>query len=143
MSLIDRSALLPYTAKQMYDLVNDIEAYPQYMEGCEKAKILRHGDHEMEARLVLAKGGIRLGFTTLNRLIDCEEIDLELIEGPFDQFGGCWRFLALGDDACKVSLHLDFRVNSTLLGVAARRLFDTVARNQVQAVARRAEKIYG
>jgi len=143
MTTINRSALLPYQARQLFELVNDVEAYPKYMDGCVGARILRREEALMEARLDLAKGGIAQSFSTRNRMIDAKQITLELLDGPFDYFEGLWEFRALGDSACKMSLNLDFNVNSTVLGAAASRLFEKVTNNLVDAVSKRARQIYG
>ena len=143
MRIIDRSALLPFTAHQVYELVNDVEAYPQYMDGCVAANVLRHDGDLMEAQLELARGGISQRFSTRNRLVVGESIALELIEGPFEAFNGRWDFRALGDNACKVSLRLEFAINNALVGAAAVRLFDRVTGDLVDAVSRRAAHVYG
>ena len=143
MTSIHRSALLPYSQQQLYDLVNDVEAYPSYMDGCVGAQVLEAGESRMLARLDLARGGISQSFTTLNILSPCERIHLTLCEGPFETFDGTWRFNALAPGACKVSLDLEFAVRGSLLGAAAARLFDGVTGNLVAAVVRRAEAIYG
>lgn len=143
MTTINRSALLPYQARQLFELVNDVEAYPKYMDGCVGARVLRREEALMEARLDLAKGGIAQSFSTRNRMIDAKQITLELLDGPFDYFEGLWEFRALGDSACKMSLNLDFNVNSTVLGAAASRLLEKVTNNLVDAVSKRARQIYG
>ena len=143
MTTIKRSALLPYSAEQVYALVNDIESYPQYMDGCVGAEILRREPGMVEARLDLARAGIEHSFTTRNLLQEHEIIELELLEGPFDSFTGRWQFQRLGDLACKVSLDLEFRVNSSLLGAAATRLFKSVTSSLVDSLARRAKQLYG
>jgi len=143
MTVINRSALLPYSASQLFELVSDVESYPQYMEGCTGASVLYRADNLMEARLELARGGIRQSFSTRNRWQDAREITLELIEGPFEHFAGRWEFRALGDSACKLSLALEFNISSKLLGAAASRLFDKVTNNLVDAVGRRACQLYG
>jgi ribosome-associated toxin RatA of RatAB toxin-antitoxin module len=139
---IHRSALLPFSAEQLFALVNDVEAYPAYMAGCVGAEVLHTDGHHMEARLDLARGGIRQSFTTRNELIPHERITLSLKEGPFEQFAGHWRFQSLAAQACKISLDLEFSVRSGLLGAAASRLIDGVASNLVDAVVRRAGQIY-
>lgn len=143
MTSIHRSALLPFSSKQLFILVNDIEAYPQYMDGCVGASILQaDGDH-VEARLDLARGGISQSFTTRNELVPYESIRLTLKDGPFEQFAGAWRFQALAEQACKVSLDLEFSFRGGLLSAAAAKLFDRVTGNLVDAVVRRAEEVYG
>ncbi|KZX54998.1 ubiquinone-binding protein [Halioglobus sp. HI00S01] len=143
MTHIQRSALLPYKPKQMFDLVNDIEAYPRYMDGCVGAEVLRREEDIIEARLDLSKAGIKQSFSTRNRVVDARHIALELVDGPFQQFAGSWEFLPLGDEACKVSLELRFKVNSAVLGAAAAKLFDSVTTNLVSAVEKRAKELYG
>ena len=143
MTTINRSALLPYRAQQLFDLVNDIEAYPRYMDGCVGAQVLRREEGLVEARLDLSKGGVSHSFATRNRMVDAEHISLELVEGPFDQFEGRWEFTPLGDLACKISLSLHFSANNAVLGAAAARLFDSVTNNLVAAVEKRAKELYG
>jgi len=143
MTRINRSALLPYQAGQLYDLVNDVEAYPAFMDGCVGVEVLRREEAVLEARLDLAKGGVAHSFSTRNRLINSSEIVLELLEGPFEHFEGRWAFLPLGDEACKMSLNLEFQVSNAVLGAAAARLFEKVTNNLVDAVERRARQLYG
>ena len=85
MTIIQRSALVPYAADAMYQLVNAIEAYPQFMDGCVGAEILSQDDTQMEARLDLAKAGMRYSFVTRNQLYPPHRIQLTLVEGPFDK----------------------------------------------------------
>ncbi len=143
MTTINRSALLPHTAPEIFELVNDIEAYPLFMDGCTGAKILQREGLHLEARLDLSKGGISQSFTTRNTLVGSEAITLELVDGPFDFFEGRWGFQALGDSACKVSLHIEFDIKSTVLGAAAGKLFERVSNKLVDSVSQRAKFIYG
>lgn len=143
MTHIQRSALLPYPAQHLFELVNDIEAYPAFMQGCVGATILRREEDYVEARLDLSRGVVSQSFSTRNRVVDAQHILLELLEGPFDYFAGRWEFLSLGESACKVSLNLEFNVRSTLLGAAAARLFDSVSDDLVGAVEKRARQLYG
>ena len=143
MTHISRSALLPHDAQRLFDLVNDVEAYPQYMGGCVGAQVLHRDANLVEARLDLARGGVSHSFSTRNHLVPGREIVLELLDGPFDHFHGRWDFQQLGNDGCKMSLDLQFRINSRVLGVAAARLFDRVTNDLVDAVAGRARKLYG
>lgn len=143
MTVINRSALLPFEAHQLFDLVNDVESYPAYMDGCVGASVLRREEAVMEARLDLAKAGIKQSFSTRNTMVSTSEITLELIDGPFEFFNGRWHFQALGEAACKMSLNLEFEINGRVRGAAASRLFDSVTNNLVDAVGRRAKQLYG
>jgi len=143
MTAIDRSALLPYAAEKLYDLVADIEAYPQFLTGCAGSEILSRDDTTVTARLSLARAGLSQSFVTRNIMTPHEQIELTLVDGPFEQFAGRWRFKSLAPEACKVSLSLVFELRSGLIGAAAGRLFDRVALDMVDAVVRRAESVYG
>lgn len=140
---VNRTALVTYSAQQMFDLVNDIEAYPQYMDGCVSATILQRHDDWLEARLDLSKAGVRQSFVTRNQLQAPSTMTMTLVEGPFSYLRGCWRFTALADTACKVSFELEFELQNKLLGMAIGKLFEAVASKQVDALCARAKHIYG
>ncbi len=140
---IAKTALLPYPAEQLFDLINDIEAYPQYMEGCMAARILHAEASLIEARLELSRGGITQAFSTRNRLQRPTVIDMELLEGPFRSLAGRWQFNALAPEACKVSLDLAFELDGKLASMAAGKLFEGVAINLVDSLCRRAHQLYG
>lgn len=131
-----------YSAQQMFDLVNDIEAYPQYMEGCVGAKILARGDDWLEARLDLSKAGVTQSFITRNQLQVPHKMSMSLVDGPFNYLRGVWLFTPLNEQACKVSFSLEFEMKSRLLGMAAGKLFESVGSKQVDALCARAKQVY-
>ena len=139
---VNRSALVQFSAQQMFDLVNDIEAYPQYMDGCRSAHILRREGDWLEARLELSKAGVAQSFVTRNHLKAPETMTMTLVDGPFRQLQGCWTFKPLGDNACKVSFDLEFEMQNKILGLAAARLLESVASKQVDSLCARAREIY-
>lgn len=141
MTHIARSALVLHPVDMMFDLVEDIEAYPEYMEGCEGAQVISRSDDQVIARLQLGKAGIQQSFTTRNRLHRPDRIEMTLESGPFTRFHGEWRFEALREDACKVSLTLDFQLKSGILHLAAGKLFTRMANNLVAATTARANVI--
>lgn len=140
---ISRSALLPYSAEQMFALVNDIASYPSFMQGCLSAEVLQADPHEVLARLELGRAGLRYAFTTRNRLREPEAMEMTLVEGPFRKFSASWRFEALTARACKTSLDLQFEFSTGLVDLALRNLFEATGRDLVTAVCRRAEQVYG
>ena len=147
MAEISRSALLSYPIKQVFDLINDIAAYPGYMDGCVSTEVIKRDKDFMEARLELAKGGFKHSFTTKNTLMEPDgnelhTVKMELVEGPFKQFSGLWTLLPLGDSACKVSLDLQFILNNKVLSAASKSLFMTIADNLVNAMVNRAHHLY-
>ena len=127
----------------MFALVNDIEAYPQYMDGCYEASVLARGENWLEARLTLGMAGQKQSFVTRNQLFPPHRMTMGLVDGPFKTFNGDWRFTALGDQGCKVSLSLDFSLSNPLLGMMVNKMFEKIASAQVDALCLRARQIYG
>lgn len=142
MTQIDRSALLPHSAEQLFQLVADIESYPQFLNGCVGAQVLESSAELVTAELALSRAGFSHRFTTQNRMFPHERIELTLVDGPFEHFEGQWLFNALAPDACKVALSLRFRLRSGLMHVAAGRVFDKVALDLVDDVVKRAAVLY-
>ncbi len=143
MNRIDQSALLPYSADQLFRLVNDIESYPEFMNGCLGAHLLESSEEEVTARLVLGKAGLRYSFTTCNALVPGKSMTMSLVEGPFKHFSAEWQFKALNDSACKVSLEMEFEFSSGVIDATLKHLFEATSRNLVNAVCKRAELLYG
>ena len=141
--LIERSALVPFSALQMYELVNDVESFPLFMEGCAGSEILDRGDDYMEARLDLRKGKLTQSFATRNRLVPGEKIEMNLLQGDaFKSLSGTWLFLNLGEAGSKVSLHLEFEFKNRLVALAAEPLFEKIANQLVDSVCSRATVLY-
>jgi ribosome-associated toxin RatA of RatAB toxin-antitoxin module len=143
MPKVNRSALVNYSAQKMFNLINDIESYPEFMTGCQGAEILNKEDNVVEARLTLGKHGIQQSFVTRNELFEPQKMIMRLVEGPFSQFEGHWSFDAIDEDACKVILDLDFQFDNPLLSMTMGSVLQDVASKQVDALCNRAEKIYG
>lgn len=143
MPQVSRSALVEFSAEQMFDLVNDIGRYPEYMPGCIAADVISSSADCVEARLTLGKAGISQSFITRNILDAGKSMVMELVEGPFKQFMGHWQFDALSDKACKVSLDLSFEFNNPLLAMAMNKKLEEMAGRQVDAISERAIDLYG
>ena len=142
MPSIQRSALVAYSASQMYDLVNDVEKYDSFLPGCVKSQVLESGDNYMLASLVLSKAGVKQRLTTSNTLIKDTAIEMDLSDGPFKSLSGGWRFTPLSDEACKIELKLDFVFSSRLMEVAFGKIFNSLANNMVNAFSQRAKQVY-
>lgn len=138
---IERSAMVLHPASLLFDLVNDIDAYPEFMDGCRNTEVLSRSEDEVVARLDLARGGIKQSFATRNRLVRPDSIIMELEDGPFTRLHGEWQFKALSDSACKVSLILEFQFKSGLARFAGNKLFTQVANNLVAAMTARADVV--
>lgn len=142
MPTVNRSALVRHSARAMFDLVNDFERYPEFLSGCSNAELLERDEDHLKGRLTLSKAGMQQSFVTRNDLYAPERIELSLVDGPFKRLQGTWLFTPLGEDACKVSLEMDFEFSNRLLGMAFGKLFSQVAAQMVEAFTRRADQIY-
>ena len=143
MPQIERSALVFYSAQQMFDLVNAIPDYPKFLPGCSSARIISQSDTEMVASLTVSKAGIGHTFTTRNTLHLNQRIDMQLVEGPFKQLRGGWEFQPLNDTACKVILKLEFEFSSKLVQFAFGKIFSELTASMVNAFTQRAKQVYG
>jgi len=132
-----------YSARQMYDLVNDIEAYPEFLKGCTGSEIKEQADDLIVASLTLKKGPVNQSFTTRNTLLSAVRIDMELLDGPFDYLHGCWHFRELAADACKIEFSLSFEFSNRLAGMAFSSFFNELASNLVDSFTQRAGVVYG
>jgi len=143
MTKIERSALVMHSAEQMFDLVNDVASYPQFLPGCRGTEILYSDENTLEARLDLARAGIRQSFVTRNRLERPHSMTLTLVEGPFQEFIGEWQFAPLAKDACKVTFTLSFSLENRLVAAAVGKLFSEMANQMVGVMCARANQVYG
>lgn len=143
MAEVSRSALLMYSADEMYQLVNDVNGYPEFLPGCVDAKILTHVDDVMSASVIVSKAGIKQKFTTENTLLEGRSIAMNLVDGPFKHLSGGWHFLPLGEQACKVSLDLKFEFSNKVVEIAFGRIFNELVGSMVKSFSERAKVIYG
>ena len=148
MNLVRRSEVVRYSAQQMYDLVNDVPAYPQFLPWCRSAVVHEAGQDHMVATLDLAVAGFHKRFTTRNRLVPGQVIELQLVKGPFRHFSGRWLFedhspAADRGAASTVSLAIDFDLESRLMQMVAGAALHRVADGLVVAFRQRAEIRYG
>ncbi|MEK1906565.1 MAG: type II toxin-antitoxin system RatA family toxin, partial [Pseudomonas sp.] len=130
---IQRSALLPYPAQALYDLVNDVASYPQFLPWCAASEVLEVSEASMRASLTVAKASISQRFMTRNRLVPGKSIEMQLEEGPFSQLQGVWEFKSLGEKACKISLDMTFDYAGPLVRATLGPLFTQAANTMVDA----------
>ncbi|WP_337842562.1 SRPBCC family protein [Rheinheimera sp.] len=143
MPQIERSALVFYSAEQMYNLVNDVPSYPEFLPGCSKADVLSQSAQQMLACLEVKKAGISQQFTTRNTLVPNSEIRMQLESGPFKALSGGWHFVPLNEQACKVILKLEFEFSSKLIEFAFGKVFNELTAAMVGAFTQRAKQVYG
>ncbi len=143
MASISRNALVPYSAAQMYQLVDDIEHYDQFLPWCGGTTVISRDEDEVRARISISKAGFNKSFATCNRLQRNKMIEMRLLEGPFKHLEGYWRFDVLADDACKVTLDLQFEFSSKIIGATFGPIFGQIASGMMDAFMKRAKQVYG
>ncbi|MGH8105798.1 MAG: type II toxin-antitoxin system RatA family toxin [Arenimonas sp.] len=140
MTQIHRHALVRHSAARMFGLVNDVASYPGRFSWCEGTEVIESSETHMLARLDVKVAGLRTSFTTRNSLEYPHRIKLALQEGPFSKFSGEWVFHALDEEACKISLTMEFEVQNKLMGTALAIGFQGLADRLVDDFCREANR---
>lgn len=143
MPTVHRSCRVPHSAAQMFDLVNDVESYPQFLHWCRDARIDEQGDDYVKATIDIGISGIHKSFSTRNTFERPRRLDIELVSGPFRHLDGLWEFADLEDGGSEVSVSLNFEVVRSPFSVVFSMLFEELVRAQVAAFVQRAEAVYG
>jgi ribosome-associated toxin RatA of RatAB toxin-antitoxin module len=134
---------MPYAAAQIYVIVADVAAYPQFLPWCGGVRILKQEGAVVEAEITIAKGPLKVAFATVNQLTLNERIDMRLAKGPFKQLAGGWVFESLDKNSCRVTLALDFEFNNRLLAMTVGSVFEQVVSSLIDAFLLRAKELYG
>ena len=143
MTCISKSALIPYSAEKMYRLVADVDSYEQFLPWCRRSAVLSQTEDEVKGQIEIQHTGMNKTFTTLNRMQKNKMIEIRLVEGPFKHLQGFWRFDALDDNGCKISLDLEFEFSNRLVSMAFGPIFSQIANTMVDAFCKRAFDVYG
>lgn len=140
---VTRSALVPYSAEQMFALVEDIERYPEFVPWISAAQKLQATPEEVTGKLEMHRAGVRETFTTRNFLKRPSEMLMTLVDGPFKTFEGRWSFTTLGDKGVKVGLTIRFEFANAMLGMLLSRAFEKNCGEMIDAFVARARAVYG
>lgn len=143
MTTVQKSALIKVSAQKMFEIVDNIEAYPEFLPWCSGSKILRREGDIVEAELQISKAGFHKSFATQNRSDGGGKIFMTLLEGPFSSLEGVWDFMPLREDASKISLDLEFEMHGKFASLAFGAVFNQICNTMVTSFTERAKKIYG
>lgn len=143
MNTLKRSAIVPHSARQMYELVNAIEDYPRFLPWCGKSTVVDRSETAVVASLEIAWKGMHKSFTTRNHLHPYHAVEITLVDGPMQHLEGKWGFHPLGEAACKVTLDLEFAFAGSLLDRLFQPVFQHIANTLVDAFCKEAGERYG
>ena len=143
MRSVTKSVLVTYTPAQMFDLVDRVELYPQFLPWCGGTHVIAEGADRKTARIDIDYHGVRAHFTTDNVNRPPESIVITLKDGPFRHLHGEWKFRALGQDGCKVEFALAYEFATSLLDKVIGPVFNHIANTFIEAFVRRADVVYG
>lgn len=143
MQSIQRSALVPYSCEQMFDLVADVARYPEFMPWCGGSEVQWRDDNGMQASVQIHFAGIRQSFTTRNKHEYPHRIVIQLVDGPFSRLSGHWVFQALGDSGCKVLYTMEYAFSSRAMSAIIGPVFNRIATSFIDSFTKRAHAIYG
>ncbi len=146
MKSVHKSVLIWYAAQEMFDLVVDVERYPEFLPWCDHGKVLEPLPDGMIAEVGIAFKGVKQVFTTRNEHVPGREVKLHLVSGPFSRLEGVWTFTPVGGEgqrACRVDLKMRYGFANKLLASLVGPVFDKIAANLVDAFVKRAEQVYG
>jgi ribosome-associated toxin RatA of RatAB toxin-antitoxin module len=141
MPIVKKSALVPFSANAMFDLVAAVEEYPEFLPWCGGAEVDHRTDEGMVATIRIAYRGLSQSFTTENRHERPHRIEMKLRDGPFSRLHGVWTFKALTDSACRVELEMDYEMRSGLISQMLGPVFGQIAQTMVDAFVNRAEAL--
>ena len=142
MAAIERFVVVPYSAELMFDLVDRIESYPDFLPWCSDAKVERNGE-SVVATVTVAYSGIRHGFRTRNRHVRSELIEISLDEGPFSNLNGKWRFTDISDGRSKISFNLEYEFSNPVFEKLLGKVFGYIYEHMVDSFIERAHQVYG
>ncbi len=143
MHSVERSVLVPHSASQMFDLVADVEKYPQFMPWCGGSTVSSKDSHGMQASITISLAGFKQVFTTRNTHHYPFCIELQLVDGPFSYLNGKWEFISLSDDACKVLFTLSYAFSNHTLETLVGPIFNRIASSFIDSFTQRALICYG
>jgi len=142
MTIVKKSRNVSYSCAQMYELVNHVENYAQFLPHCLTSEVHHRDEDEVQATLVIGAAGISKSFTTRNLLQANKMIEIRLVDGPFSHLEGFWRFDPI-NEGCKVSFDLEFEFAGRMLSMIIGPIFEQITDKMVDSFCEQAEKIYG
>jgi ribosome-associated toxin RatA of RatAB toxin-antitoxin module len=143
MENVNKSLLLQHSAQRMFDLVTDVQKYPEFLPWCGGVEVFQSTPELMEAKININFKGVKQYFHTRNIQKSPTNIDMQFISGPFKKFEGKWVFTPLMEDACKIEFSLQYEFSNFVLDKLIGPVFSVIANTFVNSFVKRANELYG
>ena len=140
---IRRSALVTFTPEQMFDLVIDVERYPEFLPWVAAARLHERSEHELLASMEMQRGGVRERFSTRNAFVRPDYMTLALVQGPFRTLDGRWRFTPIGAAGTRIELEMRFEFANPVVSLLFGRAFEQSCSALIDAFIARARALHG
>lgn len=146
MALVEKSVLIEHSAQQMFDLVDRVEDYPQFLPWCNRTELKFRDATKTAATLFINYHSVKSHFTTENEKESQGSpllMTIRLVDGPFRRLEGVWRFRPLAESACKIEFQLAYEFSSRIFEKVIGPVFSNIANTFVDAFVKRAAQVYG
>jgi len=143
MAVVHKTVLIGYSAEQMFNLVDRVEDYPEFLPWCGGIEVSERSENTLTAKLKINYHGLKQSFSTQNTNERPNRMTMRLVEGPFKHFEGRWHFKELRPDACKIEFDMEYEFSNRLLEGVIGPVFSMIANSFVDSFCKRAEQIYG
>lgn len=143
MALVQKSVLIAHSAAQMFDLVDQVEDYPQFLPWCNRTELKFRDAHKTAATLFINYHSVKSHFTTENEKEHPLLMKIRLVDGPFRRLEGVWHFKPLSEAACKIEFELTYEFSSRMFEKVIGPVFSQIANSFVDAFVKRAGQVYG
>jgi len=134
---------LPHSPEDLFDLVADIERYPEFLPWCVGLRIKSRTETVLTADMMIGFKVFREKFTTRVTLQRPDRIDVEYLNGPFKYLNNHWLFLPSDNGACDIDFFVDFEFRSRVLKAAIGTVFNEAVQKMIDAFEKRATALYG
>jgi|TARA_B110000037_G_scaffold220697_1_gene289316 ribosome-associated toxin RatA of RatAB toxin-antitoxin module len=140
MITIKKSAFVFHSREKMFNLVDQVEDYPNFLPWCGKAEVIVRTKKITEAKILINYHSIKQSFTTRNVKVFPSKMDINLIEGPFKILKGKWSFIEIEKNTCKIEFELQYKFSSYILDKLISPVFNLIANTFIDNFVAKANK---
>jgi ribosome-associated toxin RatA of RatAB toxin-antitoxin module len=139
---IHRNALVTFSPEQMFDLVIDVERYPEFLPWVARAELHQKSERDLLASMEMQRGGVRERFTTRNEFDRPSRMSMQLVQGPFRLLEGCWTFAPIADAGTRIELAMRFEFASPVVSLLFGKAFEQSCNKLIDAFITRARALH-